>query len=98
MRKTLLLLALPFFAHSLFAQSWTGSGTQLYVTPASNMHVGINNSNPSYNLDVTGSIRAVGSELVQETQLGAIGAWIQGASGGNANVVMQANAGGGNAF
>ena len=95
MKRTLLLCSFLILSHLIFAQYWTASGNNIYNTLPGYVGIG---TGPSYPLDVAGTIHTSQCLLTTSTNANSTGVWIQGSSSGNATMLLQANAGGGNAF
>ena len=69
-RKSLLISILLLGATFSYAQTiqWTGGSGRYYITPT-NTRIGIGTTNPLYNLDVRGTIRA--NEIIVNNVTGA---------------------------
>jgi hypothetical protein len=95
MKRTLLFCSFLILSHLIFAQYWTASGNNIYNSLPGYVGIG---TGPSYPLDVAGTIHTTGCLLTTTTAANSTGVWIQGSASGNANMLLQANAGGGVAF
>jgi len=95
MKRTLLLCSFLVLSHLIFAQYWTAAGNNIYNSLPGYVGIG---TGPSYPLDVAGTIHTSGALLTTSTSTNSTGVWIQGSASGNANMLLQANAGGGVAF
>ena len=95
MKRTLLLCSFLVLSHLIFAQYWTAAGNNIYNTMPGYVGIG---TGPSYPLDVAGIIHTSACLLTTANTTSSTGVWIQGSSSGNAQMLLQANAGGGNAF
>jgi hypothetical protein len=95
MKRTLLLSGFLVLSHLLFAQYWTASGNNIYNSLPGYVGIG---TGPSYPLDVAGTIHTTAAFLATATTTNSTGVWIRGSANGNANMLLQANAGGGVAF
>jgi hypothetical protein len=87
MKKALLFSGLLLAVNVLFAQ-WTTSGNNIYNSNTG--FVGIGTTNPGLPLQVNGITGTKGIISTAGTA-GSWSAWIQGPSGGDANVIFQGN-------
>jgi hypothetical protein len=88
MKKALLFSGLLLAVNVLFAQ-WSSSGTNVYLTTGTN-NVGIGTSTPGYPLQVIGLINANGV-ITRPASAGGWAQYIQGPTGGDANILLQGN-------
>jgi hypothetical protein len=88
MKKALLFSGLLLAVNALFAQTWTVSGSNMYLSPTSAL-LGIGTTTPGYHVDVTGTIHAAGALIIDQQTSNGIGSWFRGIDSGDANVVLQ---------
>lgn len=88
MKKALLFSGLLLAVNVLFAQ-WTTSGSNVYLS-SGYTNVGIGTTTPGYPLQVNGWIYANGL-ITRPTSTGSWAQYIQGTTGGDANVIFQGN-------
>ena len=92
MKKALLFSGLLLAVNVLFAQTWTVSGSNMYLSPTSSF-LGIGTSTPGFHLDVAGTIHSTGPYIVDAQTAGSMAAWFRGIANVDANVVLQGGAG-----
>jgi hypothetical protein len=96
MKKALLFSGLLLAVNVLFAQTWTTSGSNTYLSPTT-AYAGIGTSSPSYPLDVHGYAHT-NLTFLADCPASTAGFWARGASSGNGNMVFQGGAGTWQAF
>ncbi|GGB02979.1 hypothetical protein [Puia dinghuensis] len=73
-------------------------GPTFFISGMANGNVGINMSNPAWNLDVNGSIHSNNILVVDAQGANTAAAWLKGTASGDANLILQGGAGNWQAF